>query len=173
MSVPGEDKRISLLIRRFCTDHVLERRKLDNGVVYDEYRRSWLEILGNPRSGEVMSKLTVRRICDEVKRSYPEVHMEHKIPDTNLAFDMFYPPTNTAFEICFGAVTKEFHKDILKAMLDQDTYILIFMYREYRFGTRNWILGKKWFDQPAQKKLIELTAVHKLKVVPTPLILPE
>ena len=55
MSLPVEIKRISLLIRRFCTDHVLERKKLENGVIYDEYRKSWLEILGNPRSGEVIS----------------------------------------------------------------------------------------------------------------------
>lgn len=171
MSLSRENKRISLLIRRFCTDHVLERKRLNDGRIYNEYRKSWLETIGNPRSGEVISKLTTTRICDEVKRYYPEASGERTIPGTNLAFDLYYHPTHTAFEICLGAITKEFHKDVLKAMLDQETHFLIVMYREYRFGTRNWILGNRWFDQPAQKKLIELTAVHKLKVIPIPLVL--
>lgn len=169
--MPTDNERIIQIIRQFCTDHVFERKNLAKNIVCDEYRAAWLQSIGSPRSGEVISKLTVEKLCEHVKKYYPDIESERTISNTGLAFDMYYPPTNTALEICLGAVPKEFHKDVLKAMLDQSTHTLILMYREYRFGHRNTVLGKKWFDQPAQRELINLIAIHKLKVVPTSLVL--
>lgn len=165
-----DNERIVQLIQQFCTDHIFEKRTLTNNKICDVYRATWLQTIGNPGSGEETSGLTLNKICDHVRGYYPEIQSERTISNTGLSFDMYYSPTNTAFEICLGAVTKEFHKDVLKAMLDQETHTLIFMYREYTYGGGTNILGKKWFDHPAQKELLNLIAIHKLRVSPISLV---
>jgi len=169
--LPPENQRITQIIQQFCTDHVFERKTLPNNKEFDVYRTDWLQAIGSPTSEERISKLTLGKIHDHVKDYYPEIKFERTISNTGLSFDMYHPPTSTAFEICLGAITKEFHKDVLKAMLDQETHTLFFMFREYTYGRESTVLGKKWFEHPAQKELINLIAIHKLRVIPSSLVL--
>jgi hypothetical protein len=98
--LPNDNQRIIQIIQQFCTDHIFEQKTLPNGKIYEIYRVSWLEQIGNPVSGERRSKLTLKRIFDHVKRYYPNIQSERKISNTGLAYDMFYSPTNTGFQIC-------------------------------------------------------------------------
>jgi hypothetical protein len=160
------------MIQRYSTDRVFERQRSGNNSV-DVYKPSWKTSLVRAAalSEEQTSNLTLKKIQEEVKTSYQHIEAEHRIGKSGLSFDMFNPHTGAAIEICLGAITKEFHKDILKALLDQGTHSLLFFFREYGYGKLRTILGEKWFSQPAQRELISLTAVHKLLVIPLPLIL--
>ncbi len=173
-TLQGEDKAIARSIQSFFTHRVFERQRVGSNFV-DIYRTSWKAGLGPApsMSEEQISNLTLRKVQEEVRASYEHIESEHRIGNTGLSFDMFNPHTGSAIEICLGAITKEFHKDVLKAMLDQKTHSLLFFFREYGYGKQGNVLGQKWFAQPAQRELISLIGIHKLLVIPISLVLDE
>jgi len=122
---------------------------------------------------EKLSRFTHKRIQDEVQRKFGtnDIQVEKPVGEgSNLAFDFWNRTDRTAYEISLGAIKNEFEKDVLKGILDTDTVSLVIFYREYKFGQKGTIFGRKWFAQPSSKEIVERARIFKLNVQPTLLV---
>ena len=166
---------IITLINKIFRDEILTRNCFKNTCV-DVYKESWEnKVKGELKekySKEGMSHYTTNYLQDKVQKKFGEesIIKEKKVDGSQLSFDIYNVEERTAFEICLGAIKNEFEKDVLKALLDQDTIKLVVFLREYRTGKGNTIYGIKWFDHPAQKAIIERAKIFKLDVQPVSLI---
>ena len=170
-----EDAEIIQTVQDFCKNQVFE--SLDGKLTVDRYRKSWLQFAHEEKGMEVieerLSRFTTAKIQAEVQGKFGtrDVDVEKRVGGgSNLAFDIWSNTERTAFEICLGPIKNEFEKDVLKGILDKDTTKLVIFYREYGHGTRGVIYGRKWFEHPAQREIIERAGVFKLKIEPTPLV---
>lgn len=170
------DKEIIRVVQDFCRNTIFEKHTGHNKS-WDEYRPTWLnearDQSGNVLKEEKLSKFTHQRIQAEVKQRFGtnDIHVEKPVGEgSNLAFDFWNRVDRTAYEISLGAIKNEFEKDILKGILDTETVNLVIFYREYKFGQKGTIFGRKWFVQPSSKGIMERAGLFKLKVQPLPLV---
>jgi hypothetical protein len=164
------DEEVIRLIQGFSRRQIFEGKATPSGKTYHDYRQSWKDRLeteaGRKLGEEQIAMETLRRIQDHARSIFTEIVQEKPITSRELgaAFDLWNPPTQTAIEICLGAIKNEFEKDVLKAMLDHDVKKLVIMIREYRTGRSNTIYGLRWFEHPYQRGVIDLVKNFKLDV---------
>jgi hypothetical protein len=164
------DEEVIRLIQNFSATQIFEEKSTSLGKKYHDYRQSWKEKLesevGKSLSEEKIANETLGRIQKHVRSIFPKIVKEKPITSKNIgaAFDLWNPSTQTAIEICLGAIKNEFEKDVLKAMLDHDVKKLIIMVREYKTGRSDTIYGQRWFKHSYQKGVIDLVKNFKLDV---------
>ena len=170
------DEEIIRVVQDFCGKNVFEIQTRNNNS-WDDYRPSWLsearDSSGNQLKEEKLSRFTHKRIQDEVQHRFGtnDIRVEKPVGEgSNLAFDFWNKTDRTAYEISLGAIKNEFEKDILKGILDTETVSLVIFYREYKFGQKGNIFGRKWFTQPSSKEFIDRAGIFKLRVQPLPLV---
>jgi hypothetical protein len=164
------DEEVIRLIQNFSRTQIFEEKVTSAGRKYHDYRQSWKERLESEArrslSEEQIASETLRRIQNYVRSIFTQIVVEKPITsrDIGAAFDLWNPSTQTAIEICLGAIKNEFEKDVLKAMLDHDVKKLIIMIREYKTGRSETIYGLRWFEHPYQKGVLDLVKNFKLDV---------
>lgn len=112
-------------------------------------------------------------IQEEVQQKFGTNHIRVEKPigeGSNLAFDFWNRTDRTAYEISLGAIKNEFEKDVLKGILDIETVSQVIFYRDYKFGQKGTIFGRKWFAHPSSKEIIERARIFKLNVQPLLLV---
>jgi hypothetical protein len=170
------DEEVVRVVQDFCRKNIFEKQTRNNNS-WDDYKPSWLREARDPSGNELreerLSRFTHKRIQDEVKQRFGsnDISVEKPVGEgSNLAFDFWNRTDRTAYEVSLGAIKNEFEKDVLKGILDTDTVSLVIFYREYKFGKKGTIFGRKWFAQPSSKEIIERARIFKLNVQPLPLV---
>ena len=170
------DEEIIRVVQDFCRKNVFEKQTRNN-TSWDDYKPSWLgearDPSGNQLKEEKLSRFTHKRIQDEVQHRFGtnDIRVEKPVGEgSNLAFDFWNKTDRTAYEVSLGAIKNEFEKDVLKGILDKETVGLVIFYREYKFGQKDTIFGRKWFIQPSSKEIIDRARIFKLNVQPLPLV---
>jgi hypothetical protein len=171
-----EDDEIIRTIQEYCRSQIFEKI-VEGQETIDRYRQTWLKFaeheVGMAVKEERLSRFTTKRIQSAVLERFGTMNIDIErrvMGSSNLAFDLWNKTERTAFEICLGAIKNEFEKDILKGILDKDTTKLVIFYREYGTGTQGKIYGRKWFEHPAQKEMMDRAGIFKLAVLPVPLV---
>ena len=172
-----DDSEVIRVVKEFCFQNVFER-KTQGGVDRDDYKQSWRDHAKKVKGVEVkeegLTKFTTLAIQDEVQRKFGilDIARERKVEGSSqLSFDLWNTTEGTALEICLGPIKNEFEKDVLKGILDRETTKLVIFFREYGYGTAGNTYGKRFFEQPAQREIMDRASIYKLKVVPISLIL--
>jgi hypothetical protein len=173
---------------------VFENKENTKGVIFANFKTSWLEELGlnADTSEEAKVKQTVKKLQEHmsaqfgIKRIKVEAkvaeNMELRFKDIEgdncfdfsssklMAFDMLDIATGTAFEFSLSDAFAEFFKDLLKALLDSRVKKLYLCMRNHNYNIKG---GKssisksgynKVIDSPMIKQYVQLARLYKIEV---------
>jgi|GEM_PF-2885054 len=171
------EKQVIEFIQEYFEKNVFHRTKTASGKEKDDWKPSWLKKISNPKSKNIRTNRTIKKIQEELKKIHGvDIEIEARLKNitgrviSGHKFDLFIPSENTAIEICLGNIKNEFEKDILKGMLDYRVKKLYIFNREYVTGKNELLFGIKWMQKLGSQSIIDLAAENGLQVFPVKLI---